>query len=222
MIGSNFYIGITDPVSVDFNASCCVRTAELVAIDQMGNSATCGINLPPLTGDSCETLEVYNIQAHTVDANWTRPCDPYIVDFYDFTFTAQDTMTIDLQQEYYCTAETCTEELISGLRACVDYVADLVAHEKNGNTTTPYPPEPFTTLEDAPSAVMNLLAFDVGATFISLRWNTPNDNEECVEAYRVCYVIETAEDPEQCDIVAVLDPHADPVEVTLAPLEVMP
>ena len=48
IVGANFVAGVTDPVTVDFNSSCCVRSSNLVAIDQAGNSASCLVDLGPL------------------------------------------------------------------------------------------------------------------------------------------------------------------------------
>lgn len=56
---NSFPEGTTHPINVTFTASCCVRNAEVVGRDQLGNTGKCEWNLGGLTGKMSSLLKFF-------------------------------------------------------------------------------------------------------------------------------------------------------------------
>ena len=102
-------------------------------------------------------MDVLNIGPDVVDMTWTRPCEEWPVDFYRLTLTDVDSGVVDVTQFYECIDDVCLEELISGLRSCVTYLAGLTAFENGGALGHfNYSGEVFGTLESGTKGIRNV------------------------------------------------------------------
>ena len=144
-----------------------------------------------------------------MDVTWTRPCQNWTVDNYNLSFTDTKTGRVDYYHIYECEEDQCTQEDVSGLRACVIYEANQIAYQYYGNATVHYTPQVFETKEDSPSGVQYLHSTGQGQTFIDLFWYPPYANSECVSHYEVCYQAEELGSVKNCENTpSVDDPEA--------------
>jgi hypothetical protein len=59
-----FTAGTTDPVSVEFNADCCVRTAKVTVFDVAGNDNFTAFDQGPMRGETNFFLQTVGFVQH--------------------------------------------------------------------------------------------------------------------------------------------------------------
>lgn len=100
--------------------------------------------LRPLKLD-CGRANVTIVTNTEVGAEWTCPCAEFLVEHYEFNFTASDGV-LDFTHNSYSDCCLC-EELIRKLRSCITYEISMAAF---GFTEfEPYPNNFVTTLESS-------------------------------------------------------------------------
>merc|ERR1719334_178814 len=69
---ADFAVGTTDPVQVEYIASCCNPNVSLTVVDIFGNWATgCGTEF---TMSNCSLVQIVESGPSWVYFEWSRPC----------------------------------------------------------------------------------------------------------------------------------------------------
>lgn len=176
----SFPEGATYPVNATFSASCCVRMAEVIGRDELGNIGKCEWNLGTLAGMVLEFV------AESVGESWVylRWSVSEVRDDLD-----KYSVLID---EDYTDSSRCPELVchmnVTYLDPCTLHTFTLTPHYKSteGVETQGVPQDTdATTLGPVPEAPTNGSIDYVGETATSLSW-TPPSNLECLDHFQVC------------------------------------
>ena len=65
--------------------------------------------------------------------------------YYHIEVLDVTTGLLEFAQQYECIEDTCTEESLSGFRACISHRATVTAYENGGPGVEVYPPNEFET-----------------------------------------------------------------------------